>query len=318
MSTTPPVGSSEHSLREAPPELSPAVKKKLDELAVDEPLPEAYGADRVSLLVQSPYRIYLYWDFAGDPLAPLRKTFGERADQYRVAVRLIDLDWGEESTFEASPFARNYWFNVRPDRAYRAFVGLAAPNRPFVRLLASRLVRTPRTTVANRVDASPEFRVPSIDFARALNYAGFVADAVEVGLEGRDEATGNETSLEIARQLVHADFTGASDAELEELRAVLGALAAGADLTALRAALSPRLAALLDQLLATLDAVRLRELLRGALNFEIKPLDSTIIAVPPLGGASEQHLPLRAFRLTTGQKFAPLPRLPHLPTSQSG
>lgn len=310
MSTILHTGSSEHSLREAPPEPSPEVKKKLDELAIDEPLPEVYGRDYASFLIQSPYRAYLYWEFARDPFATLRRAFGPQADTYRIAVRLTDTESGEEYTAEASPFARNFWFGVRPDRPYRAFVGLMSPGRPFIRLLSSRLVRTPRASVATRSDSRAEFRIPSIDFARALNYAGFTEDAIGVGLEGRDEASGNQTTTGITREWAHTDFTAANDTELNELRALLAALASGANLAELRASLSDRLARLLDELLATLDPERLRQLLRGALDLEINPLDSSVVSVRPLWGASEQHLPVRTFRLTTRHKLPP-----PLPTS---
>ncbi|MEJ7710676.1 MAG: DUF4912 domain-containing protein [Pyrinomonadaceae bacterium] len=131
--STPLPSSSEHMLRRSEPvEVPAAVSAKLAELAIDEPLPEVYASDRVSLLVQSPHRIYLYWNFAADPFLTLRKAFGAQAESYNVAVRLTDLQSGEEATYDASAFASNFWFNVRPGKSYRASVGLQAPGRPFL------------------------------------------------------------------------------------------------------------------------------------------------------------------------------------------
>lgn len=285
-------------------EVPAVVSEKLAALAVDEPLPEVYGSDRISLLVQSPYRIFMYWNFARDPFATLRKAFGDRADDYRVAVRLTDLDGGDEQTHEASPFASNYWFNVRPGRSFRASVGLLAPGRPFLKLLASQVARTPRTTPSPRVDDSREFRAPSIDFARALNEAGFVESAIEVGLEARDADQTQPATPALAYDWAHVEVGAADASELSELRTLLAAIAAGADLDELRASLSPRLRALFDRLLESLDVARLRELLAGALGFEITPIEETEMPLRPVWGASEVFFPRRVVRVVAARPAA--------------
>src|SRR5438046_2540922 len=81
---------------------SPAVGDKLAELSTDEPLPASYDMDRVRLLAQSPRRIYLYWELARNPFHTLRRAFSERAEDYRLVVRLTNLDTDEESLHEAS------------------------------------------------------------------------------------------------------------------------------------------------------------------------------------------------------------------------
>lgn len=281
--------------RDAPVEVPAEVSETLAALAVDEPLPENYRTDRVSLLVQSPGRIYLYWNFASDPFATLRKAFGAQAEQYRVAVRLTDLDSGEEVTYEASPFANNFWFNVRPGKSYRAAVGLMAPGRPFLKLLASQIARTPRTSPSPYADTSLEFHIPAIDFARALNESGFTQAAIQVGLEAADAAAGPAS---IAAEWAPVDVGALSDEELSELRTLLAALAAGADVALLRLTLSPRLIEILDKLLATLDAAQLRALLGKALGFEIAPADETTVLLGPVWSASDVHFPQRSFRIT--------------------
>ena len=48
----------------------------------DEPLPEVYARDDMQLLVQSPYRLYAYWQHARDPFATLKRAFGAAADVF--------------------------------------------------------------------------------------------------------------------------------------------------------------------------------------------------------------------------------------------
>src|SRR5215210_5146783 len=86
-----------------PPTPTPAVADKLAELSVDEPLPEAYVANRIRLLTQSPRRLYLYWEFARNPYETLRRAFHSQADRYTLAVRLVDLQTDEVTFHVASP-----------------------------------------------------------------------------------------------------------------------------------------------------------------------------------------------------------------------
>src|ERR1041384_7987286 len=64
----------------------------------DEPLPEVYVRDDMQLLVQSPYKLYAYWQHARDPFATLKRAFGAAADGYQLAVRLIDMENGATRT----------------------------------------------------------------------------------------------------------------------------------------------------------------------------------------------------------------------------
>lgn len=263
----------------APPVLTPLaeqpaeVRDKLASLSIDEPLPEAYAGDLVRLLSQSPYRLYLYWNHARDPFATLHKAVGQAvASRYALALRLLDTESGEERLFEASP-ARNYWFDVRPGRQYRAFVGFYASGRPFIRLLSSEVARTPRVSAAPVTDPTPEFHVSAAEFANVLNNAGYASDALEATLEAADEATGNAATRNLARDLAGEDVPLAQDAP-GEMRAVLAALAFGVSLESLLPLLSPRLAAWLGGLLKersdALDAAHLLDILRSSLAIELE------------------------------------------------
>lgn len=297
-------GSSEQFI--APPLQSslPAKSDKLAELFTDEPLPASYQVDRVRLLAQSPRKIYLYWELARNPFEALRRAFGQRAMLYTLAVRLTDLDAATETLHEASP-TRSQWFDVYPDRTYRAEVGLYAPERAFIRLLSSNHKRTPPAGVARQTAQEPEWRVSNRDFARVLDDAGYASDALEVALEAADEATHDGATRAVARQLGAENIPRMSEEELAELRGLLTALAFGMAWNNLRPMLSPKIGRWFDELDGLkLDAARLTEILNTTLGiemshmpFEASPEAARRRAARVIVGASEVNLPSRPFHL---------------------
>jgi hypothetical protein len=210
-------------------EITPEVQDKLESLSADEPLPSEYGRDSIRLLPQSPWRLYAYWEFARDPFDTLRRSFGSRANDFSLVIRLVHVASNTATVHEAGP-ARNYWFDVQPDTAYRSEVGFYASGGLFVRLLSSADVRTPRARVSPRVDPSPEFKVRPDEFAKVLEQAGFLVDALEVSLEAADEVSAFEASRLIASHLGDGNSPELTEDELAELRGILAALAMGADI----------------------------------------------------------------------------------------
>jgi hypothetical protein len=301
-------GSSEQTI--ATP--SAAVVDKLAELSADEPLPQLYQSDRIRLLVQSPRRLYLYWDFARDPFIALRRSFGVRAAQYRLAVRLVALDGGDdgiEVLYEASP-TRSQWLDAQPGISYRADVGLFARGRSFIRLLSSNVVQTPRAGVAPITDPTPRWSVSAEQFARVLDESGYVSDAFEITLEAADVATRGEATRAIARRFggaIEPPVTG--EEELEELRGLLTALAFGMRFDDLRPSLSTPFVKWLEQIVGSSahdapDTSRLLEVLQSTLGIRMSqtPVDApTAEAMRRVArvhlGASEVNLPERPFHL---------------------
>lgn len=281
------------------------VRDKLAALSTDEPLPETYAGDRIRLLAQSPYKLYLYWSHARDPFAALRRAFGEAASaRYRVTLRLVDVEAGAETLFEASP-ARNHWFYVRAGRLYRAEVGLFAQGRPFIRLLTSAEVRSPRASVSALTDDAPQFNVSPPEFARVLNEAGYASDALEVTLEAADAGTHDGSTREIARLLTGLDAPATDPGLLAEMRALLAALAFGVPLDRLREMVSPTLALWLEQVVAAhrepVDGAHLLEILRATLALELEyddflsaeDAEATRHGTRFVWGASDVRLPSR-------------------------
>jgi hypothetical protein len=297
-------GSSELVIAEQIP--SPAVADKLAELSADEPLPAGYEMDRVRLLAQSPRRLYIYWELARDPFAPLRKAFGAQADEYRLIVRLIDLDTGEETLHEGSP-TNSQWFDVQPDHAYKAEVGLYAPGRSFIRLLSSNTQRTPRASVSLRTEVKPEWHVSAEQFSRVLDDAGYVSDALEVALEAADEATNQGATRSITRRLAPGSLPPMSEEELAEMRGLLTALAFGTPWDTLRPMLSHNLASWFDRIgmeAQRFDPALITDILHSTLGIEMsgQPFEAPSEAARRraarvIVGASEVNLPSRPFHL---------------------
>jgi hypothetical protein len=288
---------------------SPAVVDKLAELSADEPLPEIYRSDRIRLLVQSPRKLFLYWEFARDPFETLRRSFGMRAALYRLMVRLVDTETEVESLHEASP-TRSQWFDAQPGHSYRADVGLYAPARAFIRLLSSNVAQTPRAGVARAADTQAEWHVTAEQFARVLDESGYVSDAFEVTLEAADAATHGEATRTVARRFARdvepplMDETG-----LEELRGLLTALVFGVSFDYLRPSLSKPFVSWLEEIggnggATALNASRLLEVLQSTLGIQMTgtPFDAPTeeamrraARIHP--GASEVNLPERPFHL---------------------
>ena len=147
--------------------------------------PETGGRDAVQLFAQSPHKLFVHWSHAGDPFAALREAFGDAASRYRLAVRLSDLTDDSAQTYDAAP-ERAQWLAARPDRDYRADIGFHADGLPFVSLLPSSIVHTPRAAVSPNADAEPQFHIAPDDFARLLEHTGY--DAADL-----QQATTHET-----------------------------------------------------------------------------------------------------------------------------
>lgn len=140
--------------------------------ALDDAPPYVFQRDFIQLLLQSPHRLYLYWTFAHDPHDTLREAFGDLAAHYRLAVRLIRVEDGEEFLLDA-PRECAQWFDVNPRQVYRAEVGFRAAGRPFVRLLSSNAVTTPPDSASHLSDEAQEFQLAADEFKQLIGGSGY-------------------------------------------------------------------------------------------------------------------------------------------------
>jgi hypothetical protein len=237
-------------------------------------LPALPRENRARLQMQSPNRIFFYWSLKNDPFQTLQRMFGSRAAaEFTFVARLINKTSGAENLYRV-PAAGSWWFDVESDAAYQVEVGFAAPNRPFIRLLFSNTIETPRSAPSPYFDLSPRFAVSRSEFVEVLDASGYRQDAFELALAGDDES-----NADIATQNALFALTGKRNlqAKANELRYVLFALAAGAVLEDLRGMISPELFAFVESLM-TENAERLsREKVLAALqeNFDFEETEET-------------------------------------------
>ncbi|MBA2735084.1 MAG: DUF4912 domain-containing protein [Acidobacteria bacterium] len=309
-------GSSELTIAAPPPPI-PAVVDKLAELSVDEPLPETYAANRIRLLAQSPRKLYLYWEFERNPFETLRRAFRWQSDRYALVVKLVDLQTDSE-TLHAASSTRSQWLDAQPGHSYRADIGFYASGSAFIRLLSSTEMRAPRASVSRSTDTTPEFHVPADEFARVLDDAGYVSDALEVSMEAADEATQNTATRAIARRFGGTQLPAMSDEDLIEMRGLLAALALGLNINEAQATLSATLSRWLMEASRArreeIDAAHLLEVLRDLLGLEFESTAIDALNEEAMRrvarvhlGASEVNLPLKPFHLwmpsmTAGRK----------------
>jgi hypothetical protein len=296
-------GSSEQTIK---PPVPSEVVDKLAELSTDEPLPEVYPGDRIKLMAQSPRKLYVYWGLEQNPFATLVRAFGPQAAGYSLVLRLVNTETGDEFLHLASE-TKSQWLDVQSGYSYRVDLGLYATGRAFIRILSSNITQTPRSGVARTTDEAPEWNISAEKFARVLDEAGYVSDALEVTLEAADEATSDLATRTIAETFSGKQLPLMTEEELIEMRGLLAALAFGASFDSLRAVLTPPLASWLAEANSqsvAMNGGRMIEVLRAVLGIEMSrtPFDAQTEAAMRraarvIVGASEVNLPSHPFHL---------------------
>ena len=251
-------------------------------------LPQLEKRNRARLLMQSPNRLYFYWSVAKNPFHTLNRALGEGA-HYTLVLKLVDLNSGIEDIHPVDA-AGNWWFSVDADKTYRAEIGFYAVNRPYIRILYSNIITTPRKSPSPRTADTAEWRVPAERFARVLDAAGFARDAFDVALAGDDAA-----AADTATRSAFSSFSGKPAAEFvdmdaEELRYAMLALASGVSLDGLRGLISERLFGLLSALTG-LTGERAFAALQENFEFDAEEFEIGDEAGPAVYGASLIHFP---------------------------
>ncbi len=196
-------------------------------------LPVLEKQNRARLQVQSPNRMFFYWSLKSNPYQALNKSLGMETAGYTLALRMIDTETEREELHAVEPEG-SYWFAADAGRTYRAEIGFYSPSRPFVRILFSNTVTTPRKSPSTRAADASEWRVTSEKFAEVLDVSGFEKDSFDVALAGDD--------VESSHNATHAAFThflGKSKysrdvTSAEDIRYAMRAIASGRVLEELR------------------------------------------------------------------------------------
>jgi len=199
-------------------------------------LPALPKENRARLQMQSPNRLFFYWSLSNNPFQTLNRALGSQTGSYTLVLKLVDLR-RESEEIRPAEASGSWWFDVQPDGNYRAEIGFYAPNRPFVRILFSNSVHTPRQSPSPRSADTAEWSVSADRFSRVLNAAGFARDAFDVAMAGDDEATSEHLTRRAFARLAGpgADL---ERIEASEIRFVMLALASGMTLESLRGRIS--------------------------------------------------------------------------------
>jgi hypothetical protein len=203
-------------------------------------LPELPKENRARLQMQSPNRLYFYWSTKNNPFQTLNSVFGGNAGIYTLVAKLVNQTQNSEEIVPIEA-AGATWFDVDANSIYRAEIGFYAAHRPFVRLMFSNIVETPRKSPSPRSDFSLDWAVSSNQFAQVLDVSGYAHDAIEVALAGDDSEF-----AEIATRNAFAQVTGKQEFDFtednsSEIRFVLLALASGYLVENLRGQISKNL-----------------------------------------------------------------------------
>lgn len=288
------------SVADAEEETEEEVDPVFAELAAPK-LPELQRENRAKLLMQSPNRIYFYWSIKNNPFQTLQKIFAGNTGSYQLVAKFVNLK-NEREEIRAVDAEGNYWFNADSDATYRAEIGFYAPNRPYIRVIFSNTLDTPRKSPSPRAATDADWAISSNAFAQVLDNSGFTQDAFEVALAGD-----NEFQAAHATQNALLQLTGGYDFELnaEEIRFALVALASGATLEDLRGQISESLFNYLAENAAKLSA----ENALAALKEHFDVFDEEIFETEEIGaavyGASLVNFPKSLKKRTVPKTLSP-------------
>ncbi len=285
-------------LLETEPEQSEVFKE------LSEPkLPELARENRARLQMQSPTKINFYWSIKTNPFQTLNRVFGNQTS-YTLVAKLVNQTTEREELFPIDAEGAT-WFDVDADSSYQAEIGFYATNRPFVRVMFSNILETPRKNPSPRRDYSENFSLSTNQFAEVLGVSGFQQDAFEVALAGDDVEFADNATQAAFSQIISAPTSDFDTYKSSEIRFVLLALASGYSLEDLREHVSPNLFTVLQGNAENLSAEKALSALQK--NFGISA-DETVeeeTFAPTVFGASLINFP-RISKRKVLPKFSPI------------
>lgn len=270
-------------------------------------LPELPKENRARLQMQSPNKVYFYWSFRENPFKILNRVFGGQTG-YQLVAKLLNQTSAREEIFPIDTEG-SAWFDVDADAGYQVEIGFYAVNRPFVRVLFSNALRTPRKNPSPRQDYSEYFAVSADRFAKVLDVSGFQQDAFEVALAGDDIEAADRATETAFSQIFDAERDEDFDAnQASEMRFVLLALASGYALEELRAQINQSLYKFLQSRADRLSAEKALAALRENFGVSTDEVYEEETFSGTVYGASLVSFP-RSVKRRTLPKFTPLSSL---------
>ena len=267
-------------------------------------LPELVKENRARLQMQSPNRLFFYWSIRNNPFQILRRAFGSATSSYTLVAKLLDLSRGTEEIFAVEPEG-SWWFNVDAGSDYRAEIGFYAPNRPYVRIIFSNNVATPRKSPSPRAATSADWTITANRFAKVLDVAGFSQDAFDVALAGDDRNAADRSTRAAFAAFIGME-KGFDGIDPEDIRDALLAIASGVTLEQLRYRIGANLFALLQANAERLNKQNALDALKSEFGIEAEDMVEEEIGASVFG-ASIVNFPRRLRTRTRAMpKFAPV------------
>ena len=257
-------------------------------------LPQLQKENRARLQMQTPNRLFFYWSVKDNPFQTLRRAFGDPGS-YRLVAKLIDLTRDTETIYPIEAEG-TWWFDVDSDRQYRAEIGFYAPNRPFVRVMFSNTVATPRKRPSQRTATSADWKVTARTFAQVLDVSGFKRDAFEVAMVGDIPQEMPAQTFKAFAKFVEREDSDFSGIASDELRYALLLLASGIPIEHLRDRVDASLFALLMASGAKLNAENAAGALKEQFGVEADEISEEEETSAAVFGASLVNFPRRLKR----------------------
>jgi len=108
------------------------------------PLPGRYGVDRLELMVQSPLRVFAYWELRDlTILTALRGIADQDRRNFQLLLKWKEKDAARERWLDPGT-TNNWWFDTLPENRYQLELGLYWGEYGWLPLLASGELVTPR------------------------------------------------------------------------------------------------------------------------------------------------------------------------------
>lgn len=272
------------------------------ELAMPQ-LPRLAARNRARLQVQSPNRIYFYWSLSSNPYQMLNRALGSATIGYSLALRLVNLESEREELHPADTDG-SWWFSVDSDRSYRVEVGFYSPSQPFVRVLYSNTVKTPRRSPSPRAAAESNWRISSNEFAEVLDNSGFERDAFEVALAGDDAQASGETTHKAFRRFLGNDDMTFKGIAADELRYAMLSIASGQAIEELRFRIGAELFAILQANADRLEADRAAAAMSEFFDIDTVEFEEEEFG-PAVFGSSLVNFPKR-FKTRARREYSPI------------
>jgi hypothetical protein len=140
----------------------------------DEPLPDRYEDDRITLICRDPNWLHAYWDLNPASVSRARGLLDDAADHFVLRLHHFPALAGQASgqtDIEVNAAARNWYLHGgRPGHAFEIEIGLRAADGRFVPLARSNRVTAPLDRMSEVVDE--KWRLLAEDAERMYTLSG--------------------------------------------------------------------------------------------------------------------------------------------------